>query len=65
MTAETAASYADERSVQSFRRAVGLIYPRPHNVKGKGERWLKQEMDDAIDRATGKRASIFDASDVL
>jgi hypothetical protein len=65
MTAATAAAYADERSVESFRRGVGSLYPKPHNVRGKGKRWLIEEMDAAISRATGKIERVKDASDVL
>jgi hypothetical protein len=65
MTASTAAAYADERSVGAFRRAVGLLYPHPHSIEGKGERWLIEEMDEAIDQMTGKASRIKDASGVL
>jgi hypothetical protein len=65
MTASTAAANADERSVEAFRRSVGMLYPCPHKIKGKGERWLIEEMDEAIDRMTGKASHIKDASDVL
>jgi hypothetical protein len=65
MTERTAAAYTDERSVRSFRRGVGSIYPRPYKVKGKGKRWLIEDLDEAMERATGKRSEFFDASDVL
>src|SRR5436189_5282981 len=50
MRAEKAAAYVDERSVEAFRRAVGTLYPAPLNVPGKGDRWLKDALDEAIDR---------------
>ena len=49
MTAETAAAYVDERSVQAFRRSVGRLWPKPLKVAGKGERWTKEMLDEAID----------------
>ena len=65
MRAETAAAYVDERSVDSFHRAVGTLWPRPLRVRGKGERWLKEELDAAIDKMAGKPERVTDASDVL
>lgn len=65
MRAQTAAKYVDERSVDAFRRAVGTLWPQPHRISGKGERWLREELDQAIDRATDRRRKIEDASDVL
>lgn len=65
MRATTAARYVDERSVGAFRRAVGSLWPEPHRIIGKGERWLREELDQAIDIATEKRKTIEDASDVL
>ena len=63
MTARTAAAYCGERSPYSFRRAVGNLWPRPVKLPGKGERWLKEDLDLAIDRlASGK---LQDAADVL
>jgi hypothetical protein len=65
MRAETAARYCDEKSVESFRRAVGTIYPLPVRVSGKGDRWLRDDLDAAIDSLTGKVVRIKDAADVL
>jgi hypothetical protein len=64
MRAETAAAYFDEKSVASFRRGVGVIYPAPINVPRKGKRWLKDAMDAAIDQLTGKRR-VTDLADQL
>ena len=36
MRAETAAAYVDERSVETFRRRIGSVYPHPVNVSGRG-----------------------------
>ena len=54
MRAATAAAYVDERSVDAFRRAIGKLWPEPLHVPGKGERWLKDELDEAIETATGR-----------
>jgi hypothetical protein len=63
MTARTAAAYCDEASVQSFRRGVGKIWPRPKKIMGKGERWLREDLDEAIDRLT--MSNVKDAADLL
>jgi hypothetical protein len=65
MRAETAAAYCDEVSVQAFRHAVGTLYPAPIRVSGKGERWLKEDLDAAIEQITGKVHLVKDASAVL
>ena len=65
MRAATAAAYLDERSVDSFRRGVGTLYPEPINVVGKGERWLREDLDAAIDGLSGRAAAVRDASAVL
>jgi hypothetical protein len=65
MRAEHAAAYVGERSVDAFRRAIGTLYPAPVKIAGKGDRWLKDALDEAIDRLTGKMPSISNASDVL
>ena len=65
MRAPTAAAYVDERSVDAFRRSVGTLWPRPLKLAGKGERWLKEDLDEAIEKATRRPSSIRDAADVL
>ena len=65
MRAATAAAYVDERSVDAFRRAVGTLWPVPIRLVGKGERWLKEDLDAAIDRASRRPSNISDAADVL
>ena len=65
MRAATAAAYVDERSVDAFRRAIGKLWPEPLHVPGKGERWLKDELDEAIEMATGRSPEVKDAADVL
>ena len=65
MRAVTAAAYVDERSTGAFRRATGTIWPLPIRISGKGERWLKDDLDAAIERLTEKAEHVQDASDVL
>jgi hypothetical protein len=65
MRAETASRYVDEKSVGAFRRAVGTIYPEPRRLAGKGDRWLKDDLDRAIDRLAGPAEIIRDIADVL
>ena len=54
MRAETAAAYCDEVSVEAFRRGIPALYPEPHEIPGKGDRWLIEELDAALDRIHGK-----------
>lgn len=65
MRAETAAAYVDEVSVQAFRRKVGSVYPRPVNVSGRGQVWLKDHLDQTIATLKGDVADIVDATDLL
>jgi hypothetical protein len=65
MRAATAAAYVDEQSVDAFRRAVGTLWPLPIRLVGKGERWLKEDLDAAIDKATKRLSKVRDAADVL
>lgn len=65
MRAKTAAAYLDERSVAAFRRAVGSLYPAPITVSGKGERWLREDLDAAIERLAARPPAHFDAATVL
>jgi len=64
MRAEVAAGYVDEKSVEAFRRAVGTLYPAPIKIRGKGDRWLKDSLDQAIDRLAGK-VGVTDIADQL
>jgi hypothetical protein len=65
MQAKTAAAYVDESSVESFLRGVGALYPHPITISGKGKRWLREHLDQSIDRLSGQTALIQDAADVL
>lgn len=65
MRATTAAAYLDEKSVESFRRRVGSLYPKPVNISGRGEIWLRDDLDKSIDQLSARVDRIRDAADVL
>lgn len=54
MRAETAAAYCDEVSTTAFLRSVPMLYPEPRQIPGKGKRWLREDLDLAIDRIHGR-----------
>jgi hypothetical protein len=64
MRAEHAAAYVGERSVEAFRRAIPALYPEPIRVLGKGDRWLREKLDEAIDQVMGKHR-VTDIADQL
>ncbi|MBS0240284.1 MAG: hypothetical protein JSR89_17865 [Proteobacteria bacterium] len=65
MRATTAAAYLDEVSIESFRRRVGSVYPKPVNVRGRGELWLREQLDESIDKLSAQVDKIRDIADVL
>lgn len=65
MPASAAAAYVGERSVESFRRSSGKLWPTPVKIPGKGDRWLKEELDEAINRLSRRPYLVRDAADVL
>lgn len=65
MRATTAAAYLDEVSVESFRRRVGSIYPTPVKISGRGELWLRDDLDKSIDQLSCRVDKIRDAAEVL
>jgi hypothetical protein len=65
MRAETAAAYVDERSVEAFRRRIGSVYPHPVNISGRGEVWLKDQLDASIVNLKGETADAHDAAGLL
>lgn len=64
MRAKTAAGYCDEKSVDAFRKSVGTLYPLPHRIPGKGDRWLREELDSALDNLLDETI-VRDAAEVL
>lgn len=65
MRAETAAAYCDEKSVEAFLKSIGKLYPEPIKVAGKGDRWLRETLDQALDRLGRTEETIRDIADVL
>jgi len=65
MRAETAAAYVDEKSVESFRRRIGSVYPHPVNISGRGDVWLKDQLDATIANLQGETADALDAAGLL
>ena len=57
MRADTAAGYLDEASVESFRRKVGQVYPKPVKVAGVGDNWI------ARDEAKTQEKAVLDGAD--
>ena len=43
----------------------GDFYPEPIRISRKGDRWLREDLDEAIERLTGKSTVPFDAAVVL
>lgn len=64
MDAATAADFCGERSVDAFRRSVGKLYPQPKRIAGKGQRWLREDLERAVRRMHGQD-EVHDAADVL
>jgi hypothetical protein len=48
MSAELAAAYCGEHSVEAFMRRVGLEYPPPRVSEGRRQLWLKDDLDQAM-----------------
>jgi hypothetical protein len=64
MPAAIAAAYCGECSVAMFRRSVGTLWPPPKRIAGKGERWLREDLDQAIYRLM-ETGGLRDLDDVL
>ena len=64
MTASVAAAYVDERTAEAFVRRAGRVYPRPHNISGRGIIWLKADLDRWIAQQAGSDAE-EDGADLL
>lgn len=65
MRVETAARYCDEVSVEKFLKDVGVVWPKPVNVKGGGERWIRDHLDLAIDQLSNEPTNRMDLADVF
>jgi hypothetical protein len=48
MSAELAAAYCGENSVQAFMQRVGKEYPFPRVSQGRRRLWLRDDIDKAI-----------------
>ena len=48
MTAEVAAGYCGEPSVDAFLSRVGSEYPQPRVNEGRRRLWLKDDLDRAL-----------------
>jgi hypothetical protein len=48
MSAELAAGYCGESSVEAFMARVGKEYPRPRVHDGRRQLWLRDDLDSAI-----------------
>jgi hypothetical protein len=65
MPAGVAAAYLDERTVEDFVRRAGRVYPRPHNISGRGIVWLKSDLDRCMAALVGEEAPVEDPADLL
>jgi hypothetical protein len=48
MSAELAAAYCGEPTVEAFLKRVGSEYPRPRVKEGRRQLWLRDDLDRAI-----------------
>jgi hypothetical protein len=48
MSAELAAAYCGEHTVEAFIRRVGREYPQPRIKEGRRQLWLRDDLDQAI-----------------
>ena len=48
MSAEIAAGYYGEPTVEAFLKRVGTEYPQPRVREGRRKLWLKDDLDRAI-----------------
>lgn len=58
MRAETAAAYVDEVSVEAFLRRAGKVYPAGRKISGRGQVWIREDLDTAIGSLKGERGSL-------
>ena len=55
MSAELAAGYCGEKTVEDFLKRVGREYPPPRVSEGRRKLWLKDDLDEAISPPELKR----------
>lgn len=48
MSAELAAGYCGESSVEAFMERVGKEYPHPRVHEGRRQLWLRDDLDQAM-----------------
>jgi hypothetical protein len=48
MSAEFAAAYCGEPTVEAFKARVGKQYPKPRVNEGRRQLWLRDDLDQAI-----------------
>lgn len=60
MRAETAAAYVDEVSVEAFLRRAGKVYPAGRKMSGRGQVWIREDLDTAIVALKGAGGSLVD-----
>ncbi|MEL6218304.1 MAG: hypothetical protein AAFR79_07535 [Pseudomonadota bacterium] len=63
LDAAGAAGFVGEKSVEAFRRKLGTVYPKPTRIAGLGDRWLRKDLESALDNLHG-RAPV-DGGDLL
>jgi hypothetical protein len=65
MNSKDAAEYVGERSVPTFLRHVGKIWPKPIKVANVGNRWTREMLDEAIDALDSDLRTVRDVADLL
>jgi hypothetical protein len=68
MTAALAAGYCGEPTVDAFLSRVGMDYPEPTVGRGRSGLWLKEAIDEALERRhrrASRKAAVPDAADLL
>jgi hypothetical protein len=68
MTAALAAGYCGEPTVEAFLSRVGMDSPEPTAGRGRSGLWLKEAIDEALERRhrrASRNAAVPDAADLL
>ena len=64
MSADYAAGYCGEPSVDEFLKRVGTEYPLPYVDQGRRRLWLRDDLDEAMGLAE-REPGHWDAAEVL